>query len=67
MKINLKIKELRLERKLTQAELAIALSVDRTTLVKWERGTHSPDLVKLVEIADFFDVSADVLLGRKEY
>lgn len=62
-----RLKELRLERKLTQSDLSKILDVDRTTVMKWESGERETNFTMLVEIADFFDVSLDFLLGRSEY
>lgn len=56
--------ELRLDRRLTQKELANILYVSDGTISNYENGVHLPDVEKLVSIADFFDVSTDYLLGR---
>ncbi len=57
------LKNLRKERKLTQEEFASFLGVSFQTISKWERGETYPDLIMLTEIADFFNVSTDELLG----
>jgi transcriptional regulator with XRE-family HTH domain len=62
-----RLKELRLEKKLLQSQLATELNVDRTTIIKWESGQNQTDFATLIKIADFFDVSIDYLLGRKDY
>ncbi|MBQ8426684.1 MAG: helix-turn-helix transcriptional regulator [Clostridia bacterium] len=62
-----RLKELRLEKKLYQSQLAKELNVDRTTVVKWEKNEQETDFATLIKIADFFDVSIDFLLGRKDY
>ena len=62
-----RLKELRIDKKLSQEKLAKDLSVSRTTVLKWENGEHETDFHTLVKIADFFDVSLDFLLGRKDY
>lgn len=61
-----KLKKLRKEKRVTQIELAKILSVDCSTVTKWETGKSNPDLNKIQKIADFFDVSIDYLLGRDE-
>ena len=58
-----KIKELRKEKGLTQLQLAIALNLDQTTISKWEVGKALPDTSMLTQLASFFDVSTDYLLG----
>lgn len=61
----LNLKQLRLDRKLTQAALANALDVAQTTISSWERGEKSPDPDTLVRLANFYNVSVDYLLGRE--
>ncbi len=57
------LRELRLKRKLTQEKLADCLNVSFQTVSKWERGETYPDICTLPEIARFFKVSVDDLLG----
>ena len=57
-----RLKELRLDNSLTQAELANALSVDQRTVSQWEKGIREPDFETLMKIARYFNVSADYLL-----
>lgn len=59
--------ELRLDRKMTQKDLAKELHVSVGTISNYEKGAHFPDLEKLINLADFFDVTTDYLLGRCEY
>jgi len=59
------IREFRKERKLTQEQLAEVLGVTAGAVYKWESGLSVPELSLLVEIADFFDISVDALLGYK--
>ena len=67
MKLSLaeNIRAFRKERRLTQEQLAEALGVTVGSVYKWETGQTIPELGMLVEIADFFDASMDVLLGYK--
>ncbi len=62
-----RLKELRLDNSLTQAELANALSVDQRTVSNWEKGIREPDFESLMKIARYFNVSADYLLGLVDY
>ena len=59
-----RIRSLRKENGLTQQEVAAALKVGQTTIANYEKGTRLPDLSKLSEYADLFQVSVDHLLGR---
>ncbi|MCM1441023.1 MAG: helix-turn-helix domain-containing protein [Roseburia sp.] len=61
------IKDLRLELKLSQRELGVKLGVCNQTISFWESGQREPDLDALIEIAKFFGVSTDYLLGVSDY
>ena len=58
-----KLKRLREERNLSQAEVAKALGLDRTTYVKYERGGSIRRNV--LALARFFHVTTDYLLGNE--
>lgn len=57
------IKKFRKERKMTQEELAEALGVTAGAVYKWERDMSTPEIGLIMELADLFDTSTDVLLG----
>ncbi len=59
------IRAFRKERRLTQEQFAEAMGVTVGSVYKWETGQTIPELSMLVEIADFFDTSMDVLLGYR--
>ena len=65
MKISLNenIRNYRKGMSLTQEQLAEAMGVSVATVSKWEGGSVSPDVEMLAELADFFQISVDVLLG----
>lgn len=54
------------ERKITPGELAGHLGVTRQTVSNYCLGQTTPSFQLLCEIADFFDVSTDFLLGRTD-
>ncbi len=62
-KLSEHIKTLRKERKMTQEQLAEALGVTVGAVHKWEKGLSTPDVGLILELADFFGVSTDALLG----
>ncbi len=59
--------ELRKEKGISQAALAKHLQVSYAVICYWETNRSEPTAPNLVKIADYFDVSIDYLLGRKEY
>ena len=62
-----RLRQLRIEQGLKQADLAAALETTQRRVSYLELGKIEPDLRLLWKICDFFDVSADFLIGRKEY
>jgi len=65
MNINIgeNIKNLRKKKEITQEELAEHLGISFQSISKWERGDGYPDIAMLPDIADFFNISVDDLLG----
>lgn len=59
------IKRFREERNLSQTQLAKKLWIHRTSLAGYEIGKRLPDIFMLCRMADIFDVSLDVLVGRE--
>ena len=62
-----RIAELRKEKGLSQVALAKQLDVDSSTIAKYETGDRFPDVIMLMKLADFFDVSVDYIIGRKNF
>ena len=57
---------LRQERDLSQKSLVQEMGIALNTYVRYERGEREPTASVLVQIADFYDVSLDYLVGRSE-
>ena len=63
IKIGEKISELRNKNNLTQFSLAKALGVTRSSVNAWEMGISLPTIERIIDIAQYFHVSVDYLLG----
>lgn len=61
-----RIKDLMESEKLTQMQLAHALEVGQSSISDWLNSKSEPNINNLWKLADFFDVSVDYLIGRKE-
>lgn len=61
-----RITKLRIEKGITKAELAQFIHVSRSSISEYEKGVTQPSLTVLMQIADFFEVSLDYLLGRTD-
>lgn len=62
-----RIRELRNEYRLTQVELGGILSVSQDTVSLWEKGKSLPSAEYVIIICKKFNVSADYLLGLKDF
>lgn len=67
MSLSQNIKRLRLEKEMTQEQLASLLGVSAQAVSKWETSETYPDGALLVPIANALDVSLDVLFDNKVY
>ena len=57
------IKELRVERKMSQDELAQKLNITQSTVAKYEREDRDLNTELIIKICRLFNISADYLLG----
>ncbi len=61
-----RLKILRAGKEITQKELASVLKIPRDTVANWEVNRGTPNIETISEIADYFGVSTDYLLGRTD-
>lgn len=66
-KFSERIRELRLEKRLSRKQLAEALFVSERLISYWENGKRECDFEMLIKIASYFKVSIDYLLGYTNY
>lgn len=60
------IRDLRKEKRVSQTELAKIVGVSQTTVTAWETGKAEPSSSAVSNLADYFNVTTDYLLGRPE-
>ena len=61
--IEMKLRELREQKGVTQKEVANAIGCTATVYSRYERGEREPDISTLCSLADYFEVSTDTLIG----
>ena len=61
--IEMKLRELREQKGVTQKEVATAIGCTATVYSRYEREEREPDISTLCNLADYFEVSTDVLIG----
>jgi len=66
-KFSERLKELRIERGLTQAQLGEATGISQAGIAKCETGDRTPSLDMLIIIAKFFDCTSDYLIGIENF
>ena len=59
------LKKLREEKRLSQAKFAKEIGVSQSTVGMWESGKNKPEFSTLLKIADFFNVTTDLLTGTE--
>ena len=64
---NERLKEVRKGRKKKQREAADLLGIHVRTYQYYEGGSIEPDIAALIRLADYFDVSLDILMGRYDW
>lgn len=62
MRLAQTIYQLRIQKGMSQGDLAEALEVSRQSVSKWETGGATPDLDKLVKMSELFGVTLDELV-----
>lgn len=61
-----RLKELRIEKGLSQAQLAKATGLSCTALCYWETEKRIPSALAIITLAKYFEVTADYLLGLSD-
>lgn len=61
-----RLKEIRIEKGLTQKEVAAALEISVSCYGGYEQGYREPDLKTLIKICRMFEISSDYILGLED-
>lgn len=67
MKFQNNLRNIRLERGLTQLKLADGLGTSQSAIAAWESGAREPDFRTIQRIADYFNVPMSALLPSDDY
>ena len=62
-----RLKELRTEKNINQVELSAEIGVSKGIISLCENGLREPGMYSLIQLAKFFDVSIDYLVGISDY
>lgn len=66
MKYQQKIRDLREDHDMTQAQVAVLLGTTKNQVGKYERGEQDMNIKHLITLCNFYKVSADYILGLPE-
>lgn len=58
-----KMVKVRKSRKISQRELSEKIGVHRTNIARYETGVNEPPIDYIIKFCEFFEVSADYILG----
>lgn len=63
---NNRIKELRMEKDLSQGQLSALVGISQANISRWEAGIIIPNVLDCWKLAEFFDVTIDYLIGKEQ-
>ena len=66
MRFQERIKELRIQRNMSQMDLALATKISQSAIAKWELGKTEPTASAIITLAKFFGETTDYLLGMTD-
>lgn len=55
------------EKQINAPALALQIGTDRSNITRYKQGKRLPSFEVFISLLQFFNISADVLLGRKDY
>ena len=60
------LKKLRLTKNLSQEELGKATNISQQAISFWEQNKRTPNMDDCIALADFYNITLDELVGRKQ-
>ena len=63
---NERLKELRIDNKLSQQQLGDILNTSKMAISHWEKGHSEPSITQLITLSNIFSVSVDYLIGKTD-
>ena len=63
MEFKTRLKELRIEKEVSQSDVAKIVNMTKMAISHWEKGNSEPSIEQLKILAQYFDVSVDYLTG----
>lgn len=61
-----RLRELRLEKNVSQKSLAEIVNMSKMAISHWESGHSEPSIAQLIILSEYFDVTVDYLIGKTE-
>lgn len=65
-KVKERLKELRIEKGLTQKQIAKELKISEDSIYNWEKGRSEPSILDLINLSTLLNVTIDYLVGKVE-
>ncbi len=62
-----RLKDLRIEKNITQQELGKLVNTSKMAVSHWEKGHSEPSISQLIILSNYFDVSVDYLIGKTDF
>lgn len=62
-----RLRELRIEKGLSQQELGVLVNVSKMAVSHWENGHSEPSVAQLIFLSNYFEVTVDYLVGKVDF
>ena len=67
MKLTKRLEELRIEKGVSQTQVAKDIGISKSAYNYYENGIKEPTASVLIKLADYFNVCIDYLVGRQDW